>query len=181
MWVQYKKHAENCQRPDCVKSSMFDAVTHADFCFLPRLRLLMYSLRLMLPSCLGASRPTSRATAELAPTASIPTHTDCTFSTSTETYRRGQSQSALLSPGRQNFGVNFDHTMTSSVWYQQFKDFLSISLCLSWARQCSGRRRWRCQGTCSPLFPEWLLPQWRSQGHSARSWRPWSQRWTHRL
>lgn len=59
----------------------------ADLHFLPRLRLLRYCLRLTFPSWLGVTWPTSRATAVLSPMASMPTHTDCTFNTSTDTWR----------------------------------------------------------------------------------------------
>lgn len=64
--------------------------------FLPRLRLLRYCLRLTLPSWLGVTRPTSRATATLSPTTSMPTHTDCTFSTSTDTWRRGRNINIII-------------------------------------------------------------------------------------
>lgn len=56
--------------------------------FIPRLRLLRYCRRLTLPSWLGVIWPTSSATAELSPTTSMLAHTDCTFSTSTDTWKR---------------------------------------------------------------------------------------------
>lgn len=63
---------------------------------LPRLRLLRYCLRHTLPSWLGAIWPTSRATAALSPTTSMPMHTDCTFNTSTDTWRTGVPQKNRL-------------------------------------------------------------------------------------
>lgn len=151
MWVQRGKHAES-------------VINRIDGCYLPRLRLLRYSLRPMLPSWLGVTRPTSRVTAELSPTASMPTHNVWTFSTSTDTWRR--TVSIIIS------------------WCFDFfcvKDFLDLSPYLWLARRCSGRRRWRCRGTRPRPCPGQSLPRRRSLGRSARWWRPWSRRWTHRL
>lgn len=66
---------------------------------LPRLRLLRYCLRLTLPSWLGVTWPTSRATTVLSPTASMPTHTDLTFSTSTDTWKSAEHQNS-----QENYG-----------------------------------------------------------------------------
>lgn len=84
---------------------------------LPRLRLLRYCLRLTLPSWLGVTCPTSRATAVLSPTASMPTHTDCTFNTSTDTWRRGTHKNSQETYSQHHQLQGFLYFVLSKFWY----------------------------------------------------------------
>lgn len=88
----------------------------SDF-FLPRLRLLRYCLRQTLPSWLGVTWPTSRATAVLSPSASMPTHTDCTFSTSTDTWRGGVHENSEEDYGQHHQLWEFTTLTMSRIYF----------------------------------------------------------------